>query len=148
MLPAASSLRGGGSLAVSLLVGLADGRGDAAAVRDLVARLARPSADACGIAGGARSGAGAARATTAHPTSLLRPAADRFTDLLRVLGRQVDLVGDSVQGEVHRLIGLFAVQIVDELDYGLPCHRGSPSLVWCQIHERARASSLRAPSMG
>src|SRR5699024_1329844 len=106
--------RRSGSLRVGLFVGLADGAGDPAAVRDLVAGLAGPLADPGGVVRAAASRCSPARTTTAHPARLLDPAAELLAELRGVGLRQVDLVGDSVQGEAHRLVGGLAVEIVDE----------------------------------
>src|SRR5699024_1555776 len=99
---------------VSLLVGLADGARDAAAVRDLVAGLTGPLPDPRGIVRAAAGRGRAARAATAHPARLLDPGAELVAQLRRIGLGQVDLVGDPVQGEAHRLVGLLSAEIVDE----------------------------------
>src|SRR5690606_32958060 len=119
-----------GSLPVSLFVGLPDGAGDAAAVRDLVAGLARPLTNLRRVVRAAARAGGAPCAASADATRLLRPAAELLAELRGVLLGQIDLVGDSVQSEADGLLGLLAGEIVDELHVRLPCHRGSPSSVW------------------
>src|SRR5690625_395088 len=120
----------GCSGAVSLLVRLADGSGDAAAVGDLEALPAGPFTDACGLAGAAAGAAGAPGATTAHTACLLDPGGQVGAQLGRVLRGQVDLVGDAVEGEAHGLVRLGAIGVIDELHIGLSCHEGAPILVW------------------
>src|SRR5690625_5921424 len=75
----------GCSGAVSVLVRLADGSGDAAAVRDVVALPAGPLTDACGVSGAPAGAAGAPGATAAHAARLLDPGGQVGAQLSCVL---------------------------------------------------------------
>src|SRR5699024_10236691 len=120
----------GCSGAVSVLVRLADGSRDAAAVRDVVALPAGPRTDSCGVSGAPAGAAGAPGATAAHAARLLDPGGQVGAQRSCVLLGQVDLVGDAVEGEAHGLVRLGAIGIIDELHIGLSCHEGAPILVW------------------
>src|SRR5690606_713492 len=102
-------------LAVSLAVSLRNLGGNPAAVGDLVPLLPGPGADGLVLfpLGGGGTGrdlpvatATAGRALPAsRPAGVLDVRGERIPQLLGVLRRQVDLVGDTVEGKLHRLIG-------------------------------------------
>src|SRR4051812_44445554 len=94
---------------VGLLVGLAHGGGDAAAVIDLVAVLLRPRADLRGVLAAARRStrlAAAGRRTAAGATPALGVRLEQAAELVSVGGGEVDLVGLAVQRERHGLVRL------------------------------------------
>src|SRR5690348_13878736 len=92
--------------------------GDAAAVVHGVAVGARPLADLgrTGRAGGAAAatrGTGRARAGR-DLARVADPGRESVAQLLRILGAEVDLVGDAVERESDGLVGRAPVEVVDE----------------------------------
>src|SRR4051794_12427711 len=114
------SVRGG--------VGVTDLGGDPAAVGHVEAVVTRPGPDVrrAGSAGGTASAATAARG----PTGVADVRRDGVAQLGCVLRAQVDLVLLAVEGEADRLLGLAAVDVVDQDDVHLLRHG---SLISCEI---------------
>jgi len=110
------------------LVRGADLAGHAAPVAHLETVLARPRphvGQVGALGGGAalrRREAGAAGGAATHPASVTHPGRERGPNGLRIGRGDVDLVADAVEGEAQRLVGLAAVDIVDEDDLHLLGH--------------------------
>src|SRR5690606_15861909 len=111
--------------AVGLLVGLANGRGDATAVVHLVAVLLRPGADGRGVLAAGRRGTRlpSARGAASGTTTVLHVRLEKAAELVRISGGEIDLVRLAVQRERHGLVRLAAVEVVDKKDLNLLCHR-------------------------
>src|SRR5258705_337116 len=108
--------------------------GDSPARGDLMAALACPFAD--GGAFGAidrcagRPNTAASARSSCSPTSG-HPRLQLAAQFLGVLLRQVDLVADTVQRELHRFVGGLAVEIIEQGDSDLFDHlHHRPSYGW------------------
>src|SRR6185503_12364744 len=85
-----------------------------------------PRADLGGVLASAGSGARLctpARGTAAGTPTALHVGLEKATQLVRIGGREIDLVGLAVQRERHGLVRLAAVEVVDKKDLNLLCHR-------------------------
>src|SRR5690606_16635534 len=91
-----------------------DVRRDTSTVVHRVTVRTRPLADGGALpaaAAGAGTGTASGGAATADPASVPDPLAERVAQLGSILAREVDLVGDAVQGERHGLVGRSPVDI-------------------------------------
>src|SRR6476620_9657657 len=99
--------------------------GDPPALGDLMAALACPFTDG-GAVGATDRRAGrpntAASAGASRSPASGHPGLKRAAQFLGVLLRQVDLVADTVQRELHRFVGGLAVEIIEQGDGDLLDH--------------------------
>src|SRR5215216_4169906 len=134
--PAAPEVRGAGAQSavvtatvsgVRLRVSLLDLRRDATAVAHGEAVGLGPFADRGSVAPGTgpTRGGGGARNRRLHLARVADPRRERVTQRSRVLGIEVDLVGDAVKAEVHGLVGGTAVDVVFENELNLLNHSGT-----------------------
>lgn len=68
-----------------------------------------------------------ARSTASGTSATLDVGVEKAAKLVRVGGREVDLVRLAVQRERHGLVRLAAVEVVDKKDLNLLCH-------WISFH--------------
>lgn len=124
------------------VVGLDDGGGEASAVADVVAVLARPLTDPrrpLRVALAGAPSAGGAASSDASAAGDLGP--ELLSELPGVGVVQIDLVGHAVKSERHRLGGLAAINIVGEDYLSLARHdRPSGAGVLNCMHSEARDS--------
>src|SRR5699024_4751477 len=117
------------SASVSVRVRLANLSGNYATVADLVAILLRPGANTPGLR---RTGPAAGLSTGGLPAAGTACGADpwcqRFAEIRSVLGVQVNLICDAVQCERHRFFSIRSIDIIDQEDANLLCHRYSLSV--------------------